>query len=114
LERKFVMRASYLARGLIGILVMAAPVAPLAGGEVELREIGYETWIKPEFGDRLPVGGPVIRVYSIPMSRSGFWACSPEAVGRLTRSALSCSRLRDRRSRYRTPTVKERGSVVQV
>jgi hypothetical protein len=49
---------------LISILVMAVPVAALAGGEVELQEIAYEIWLKPKFGDRLPVGGPVIRVYS--------------------------------------------------
>ena len=43
---------------------MAVPVAALAGGEVELREIDYETWSKPNFGDPLPDGGPVIRVFS--------------------------------------------------
>jgi hypothetical protein len=58
------MRDSYLARGLIGILIIAAPVIALAGGNVELQEIAYASWLKPEFGDRLPVGGPVIRVYS--------------------------------------------------
>jgi len=58
------MRASCLARGLIGILVVASPMAALAGGDVELREIEYESWSRPTFGDPLPVGGPVIRVFS--------------------------------------------------
>jgi hypothetical protein len=59
-----VMRALYLARGLIGALITAAPMIALASENVELREIAYASWLKPEFGDRLPVGGPVIRVYS--------------------------------------------------
>jgi hypothetical protein len=58
------MGASYLVRGLIGLLVIAAPVAALAGGEIKLEEIDYEDWTQQEFGDPLPVGGPVIRVFS--------------------------------------------------
>jgi hypothetical protein len=89
------MRASYLARGLIGILVMAAPVAPLAGGEVELREIGYETWIKPEFGDRLPVGGPVIRVYSETGDRFKFIGHTDEPVRFLGLLSGSCGKVNE-------------------
>jgi len=58
------LHASYLARGLIGILITAAPAIAPASGNLELREISYASWMKPKFGDRLPVGGPVIRVYS--------------------------------------------------
>ena len=58
------MHASYLAKGLIGILIAAAPVIALASENLKLREITYASWLKPKFGDRLPVGGPVIRVYS--------------------------------------------------
>ncbi len=58
------MYASHLTRGLIGVLIAAAPVIAPASENVELREIAYTNWVKPEFGDRLPVGGPVIRVYS--------------------------------------------------
>ena len=55
---------SYLARGLIGILIAATPGIAPASENLELREIDYASWMKPKFGDRLPVGGPVIRVYS--------------------------------------------------
>jgi len=58
------MRASYLARGLIGFLAIAAPAIAQASENLELQEITYASWMKPKFGDRLPVGGPVIRVYS--------------------------------------------------
>ena len=58
------MGSIILARGLIGILVVAAPVVALAGGEVKLQEVEYESWSQQELGDPLPVGGPVIRVTS--------------------------------------------------
>jgi len=58
------LHASCLARGLVGILITAMPVIALASENVELQEITYASWSKPKFGDRLPVGGPVIRVYS--------------------------------------------------
>ena len=58
------MRHWCLARGLIGILVVAAPMAAFATGNIELKEVEYASWLKPKFGDRLPIGGPVIRVYS--------------------------------------------------
>ena len=58
------MRAVILARGLIGILVVAAPVVALAGGDVKLQEFEYESWSQQRLGDPIPVGGPVIRVAS--------------------------------------------------
>lgn len=58
------LHASCLARGLIGILIVAAPAIAPASQNLELREVAYASWMKPKFGDRLPVGGPVIRVYS--------------------------------------------------
>jgi hypothetical protein len=58
------MRASYLVRGLLGLLVIAAPLVALAGENIKLEEIDYENWAQQGFGDPLPVGGPVIRVFS--------------------------------------------------
>jgi len=86
------MRDSYLAGGLIGILILAAPVIALAGGNVELREIDYASWLKPEFGDRLPVGGPVIRVYSESGDRFKFIGHTTEPVRFLGLLSGSCGK----------------------
>ncbi|MCW8985228.1 MAG: hypothetical protein OQK55_07790, partial [Thermoanaerobaculales bacterium] len=84
------IRDSYLARGLIGILIMAAPVAALAGGDIELREVEYTTWSKPNFGDRLPVGGPVIRVFSEDGEKFKFIGHTDEPVRFLGLLSGSC------------------------
>jgi len=84
------MRASNLARGLIGILVLAAPVAALAGGEIKLQEIKYESWSKPKLGDPLPVGGPVIRVFSEGGDRFTFIGHTDEPVRFLGLLSGSC------------------------
>jgi hypothetical protein len=87
------MHASYLARGLIRILIMAAPVTTVASGDVELREIGYERWSKPKFGDRLPVGGPVIRVFSENGERFSFIDRGNEPVRFLGLLSGSCGKV---------------------
>ena len=87
------MRASYLARGLIGILVMAAPLAALAGGDVKLREIEYESWPQPKLGDPLPVGGPVIRVFSESGDRFNFIGHTNEPVRFLGLLSGSCPKV---------------------
>jgi hypothetical protein len=86
----YVMRASYLARGLVGFLVMAAPVAALAGGDVKLQEIDYESWTEQEFGDPLPLGGPVIRVFSESGDRFKFIGHTDEPVRFLGLLSGSC------------------------
>ncbi len=86
------MRALCLARGLIGVLITAAPMIALAGGNVELREIDYASWLKPEFGDRLPVGGPVIRVYSEGGDRFKFIGHTSEPVRFLGLLSGSCGK----------------------
>ena len=58
------MGSVFLGRGLIAIFMVAAPALALAGGEVKLQEIEYESWSRQKLGDPLPVGGPVIRVIS--------------------------------------------------
>ena len=47
-----------------GFVAMVVPLAAFAGGDVTFREVQYEQWSQPELGDPLPVGGPVIRVFS--------------------------------------------------
>jgi hypothetical protein len=84
------MRASYLARGLIGIVLIASPVIALAGGEIEIQETAYATWLKSEFGDKLPVGGPVIRVYSETGDRFKFIGHTNEPVRFLGQISGSC------------------------
>ena len=86
------MRASYLARGLFGLLVMVAPVAALAGGDVKLEEIEYESWSQQNLGDPLPVGGPVIRVYSEGRDRFTFIGHTNEPVRFLGLLSGSCPR----------------------
>jgi hypothetical protein len=58
------MSYSKLLWGLVGVLVLIAPMAVSAGEDVTLTEVVYENWSRPKAGDPLPVGGPVIRVYS--------------------------------------------------
>ena len=89
------MRASYLARGLIGILVMAAPLAALAGGDVKLREIEYESWSQSKLGDPLPVGGPVIRVFSKSGDRFNFIGHTNEPVRFLGLLSGSCPKVEE-------------------
>lgn len=89
------MRAGILARGLISILIVAAPVVAVAGGDVKLREIEYESWSKRNLGDRLPVGGPVIRVYSEDGSRFKFIGHTDEPVRFLGLLSGSCPRVEE-------------------
>ena len=84
------MRFLCLGRSLIGILIVAAAMPALAGGNVELQEIAYTTWQKPEFGDRLPVGGPVIRVYSEGKDRFKYIGHTDEPVRFLGLISGSC------------------------
>jgi hypothetical protein len=49
---------------LIVILAAMEPLAVLASENVHLSEIEYQDWSRPKAGDALPVGGPVIRVFS--------------------------------------------------
>jgi len=85
--------ASYIARGLIGILITAAPVIAPASENVELREIAYASWLKSEFGDRLPVGEPVIRVYSEGKDRFKFIGHTTEPVRFLGLLSGSCGKV---------------------
>jgi hypothetical protein len=48
----------------VGLAAMLTPSAATAGGNVKLKEAVYDQWTKPKLGDPLPVGGPVIHVYS--------------------------------------------------
>jgi len=84
------MSDSYLVRGLIGLLLMAAPVAALAGGDVKLQEIKYESWSQQNLGDPLPVGGPVIRVFSESGDRFTFIGHTDEPVRFLGLLSGSC------------------------
>ena len=45
-------------------LLVAAPFTVAGGENVTLTAVPYESWSHPKMGDPLPVGGPVIRVYS--------------------------------------------------
>ena len=85
-------RASYIARGLVGILITATPVVAPANEDLELREIAYASWMKPQFGDRLPVGGPVIRVYSEGRDRFKFIGHTNEPVRFLGLLSGSCGK----------------------
>ncbi len=49
---------------LIGLLTMVAPAPARAGGDVSLEEVVFENWSKPKLGDPLPIGGPVMQVFS--------------------------------------------------
>ena len=52
---------------LMGFVVLAfifAPTTAIAGENVDLEDFAYQDWSRPKFGDPLPIGGPVIRVYS--------------------------------------------------
>ena len=84
------MRDSYLVRGLIVVLIVAAPVAVLAGGDVNLQEIDYESWSQKNLGDPLPVGGPVIRVFSEGGDRFTFIGHTDEPVRFLGLLSGSC------------------------
>jgi hypothetical protein len=87
------MRALRLTSGLIGILVMAAPMAAQTGGNVKLREIEYERWSQQSLGDPLPVGGPVIRVFSERGDRFSFIGHANEPVRFLGLLSGSCPRV---------------------
>jgi hypothetical protein len=76
---------------LIGILVVAAPVAALGGGDIKLQEIKYESWSKPKLGDPLPVGGPVVRVFSEGGDRFDFADAGNEPIRFLGLLSGSCS-----------------------
>jgi len=84
------MSAWYLVRGLISILVLVTPVAALAGGDVKLQEIEYESWSQHRLGDPLPVGGPVIRVFSEGGDRFTFIGHTNEPVRFLGLLSGSC------------------------
>ncbi len=58
------MGHSKLPWGLVVAMAVAAPVAVSAGEDVTLTKFTYEAWSEPKVGDPLPVGGPVIRVFS--------------------------------------------------
>jgi len=66
------------------------PVIALASENLELREIDFASWLKPKFGDRLPVGGPVIRVYSEGGDRFKFIGHTSEPVRFLGLLSGSC------------------------
>jgi hypothetical protein len=46
------------------MVVVLAPLAARAAENVSLAGFEYQDWKKPKTGDPLPIGGPVIRVYS--------------------------------------------------
>lgn len=48
----------------IGLVLTFVPSVALCAEDVTLAEAQYENWTQPKKGDRLPVGGPVIRVFS--------------------------------------------------
>lgn len=58
------MRCPTIVLGLIALLAVAAPEFVAAGSNVNLEDISWESWSNSDIGDPLPVGGPVIRVYS--------------------------------------------------
>jgi hypothetical protein len=86
------MRCLKLSWALI-VLVMA-PLTVLAGGDVSLAEIEYEDWARPEAGDPLPVGGPVIRVFSEGDDRFDFVGHTNQPVRFLGLLTGSCPRVR--------------------
>ncbi len=53
-----------LSIGFIALVAVIVPVSAEASEDVNLTEVMYENWRHPKAGDPLPVGGPVIRVYS--------------------------------------------------
>jgi hypothetical protein len=74
------MSRNFLHTGLIGLLAAGAPALALAGGDVSLEEVTYENWSHPKLGDALPVGGPVIRVFSEGGDRFDFVGHTNEPV----------------------------------
>jgi hypothetical protein len=58
------MRHSAISTLLIALVSATTAVTAWAGGDVTLHEVEYQNWSPATLGDPIPVGGPVIRVYS--------------------------------------------------
>lgn len=78
---------------LIILLVVAAPSVVLAGEDITLSEAQFESWTKPKAGDRLPVGGPVIRVYSEGGDRFDFVGHTNQPIRFWGQLSGACSRI---------------------
>lgn len=88
------MGFTQFSRALIGLLVVTVPVAALAGSDVKLKEVTYESWSQPKAGDPLPVGGPVIQVFSEDGNRFAFVGHTNEPIRFLGVLTGSCPRVR--------------------
>jgi len=58
------MSDSFRRTWVIVSMMVLVPAVASAGGSVELEEAQFEQWTHPKLGDPLPVGGPVIQVFS--------------------------------------------------
>jgi hypothetical protein len=86
------MRGPNLVKPLIGLLVVMAPLTTSAGGDVNLREVEYQEWSQTKLGDSLPVGGPVIRVFSEGSDRFEFVGHTNRPIRFLGELSGSCRR----------------------
>lgn len=87
------MRDTHRWKWVIGLTMMVVPTASFAGGDVKLQDIIYESWSKPKLGDALPVGGPVIRVYSEGADRFDFVGHTNEPVRFVGLLSGACPRI---------------------
>lgn len=87
------MKSSLLSGIVAGFMIAAAPVPVMAGGDVKLAELTYESWSRPKLGDPLPSGGPVIRVFSEGGDRFDFVGHTNEPVRFAGQLTGSCPRV---------------------
>jgi hypothetical protein len=87
------MNVPSLARGFIGFLIIATPIAASAGEDVKLHEVDYQSWSQLKLGDPLPVGGPVIRVFSEGGDRFDFVGHTNQPVRFMGLLTGSCAKL---------------------
>ena len=87
------MRRQLLMIGLVGLGVVMAPLTASSAENVNLEKIEYQDWSRPKMGDPLPVGGPVVRVYSEGGDRFDFVGHTNEPLRFLGLLSGACARV---------------------
>ncbi len=80
-------------RVVMGLLLTFVSAAAFAGEDVTLAEAQYESWTTPKIGDPLPVGGPVIHVFSESGDRFDFVGHTNQPVRFWGRLSGACGRV---------------------